>query len=110
MLVATPAGAVTGNDLRAWCETLGLEELTNAEAMAYVRCLAYVQGVVDALLVLGSTPRSRDQLVCIPDTLTYTDAAGLVRQYLQRYPTRRHLSAARLITSALQEEFPCSSR
>ena len=106
MLLCAPAGAVTGNDLRAWCETLERQELTNAEAMAYVHCLAYVQGVVDALIVLAQ--RSGGQPFCIPDSLSYTEAAGLAREYLERYPARRPLSAARVIASALEEAFPCS--
>jgi hypothetical protein len=107
LLLSAPARAVTGNDLRAWCATLDLETLSNAEAMAYVQCLAYVQGVVDGLIVLASAPRSSEQLVCMPDSLSYTEAANLARKYLEKYPGRRQLSAARVMTSALQEAFPC---
>ncbi|MDP5137925.1 Rap1a/Tai family immunity protein [Rheinheimera baltica] len=69
--------------------------VTNLHAGLFV---GYVGGVADT---------GRYTLYCPPDTFALQQAIEISAKYITAVPERRHLGAARLISEALSEHYPC---
>ena len=91
-LLAKPAVALTGNELRQWCNQQG-------DPIAEGFCLGYVVGVRDIL------PED-----CVPQTVTNCQLVDVVRKYFEANPEDRDAPGAWLIFSAAGEAFHCTSR
>ena len=82
-------------------ELLGLCKGTPAEVGI---CISFVAGVADALEGGKSVSGFR---ACVPRDVVIRRVVDVVKQQLERYPERRHLSAALLTAQALSQAFPC---
>ena len=91
-LLANPAVALTGNELRQWCNQQG--DLTS-EAF----CLGYVVVIRDIV------PED-----CVPQTVTNAQLVDVVRKYLEANPENRDGPGAWLIFSAAGEAYHCTGR
>jgi hypothetical protein len=100
-IAASPAPAaaplLTGNDLQARCA-----ETPTSDPVLWGVCLGYVMGVAELLGQGAIKPRA-----CFPPQATSGQMVDVVRQWLDRNPARRHLAAAALVATALQQGFPC---
>ena len=94
---APPLPLLTGNDLQARCE-----ETTTSDPVLWGVCLGYVMGVAELAGQGSVKPRA-----CFSAQVTSGQMVDVVRQWLDRNPARRHLPAAGLVATALQQAFPC---
>ena len=69
---------------------------------------AYIVGIVDSMN--GIKLASISTCFSIPDDVSFGQLNDVVRLYLERNPGGRHFSAPWLVSAALQEAFPCSSK
>jgi hypothetical protein len=101
LLAVTPARAQaifeTGNDLFAKCSA------PNSYMRIY--CMAYVEGVADAL----SDDTIAGRRVCIPPDHTVTPAQlqDIAVRYLNGHFETRRRVASNLVAQALHDAFPC---
>ena len=91
-LLAKPAVALTGNELRQWCNQQG-------DPIAEGFCLGYVVGVRDIL------PED-----CVPQTVTNGQLVDVVRKYFEANTEDRDAPGAWLMFSAAGEAFHCNRR
>jgi hypothetical protein len=94
---APPPVLLTGNDLQERCA-----ETATSNPVQWGVCLGYVMGVAELLSQGTIRPRACFAADVIPGQM-----ADVVRQWLDRNPARRHLPAAALVATALQQGFPC---
>lgn len=101
LLVATPAFAVTGNQLKTWMADDEAMDRHTPGASGYAAGLfaGYVSGVADA--VQGTA-------WCTHPHVTQGEVFGIVKKYINDHPERLHLWASDIIESALRQDLPCS--
>src|SRR5215813_10393431 len=69
-------------------------------------CAGYTRGVSDTLAVwLALRPNSAR--ACIPSAVQLDQLVDVGLDYIKRFPAERHLSAARLLTVAFVDAWPC---
>lgn len=101
ILLASPAAALTGNDLADHCNL----ELSEDQ----IFCLAYVAGVYDAHIELErSGYLTTGSTICRPDKATYKQMGKIFMGYIDSHPEQLHLTASILVLVSLQEAWPCS--
>ena len=101
-LICSNSSAATGNELNGYCEGLngGDDIPRDQSAVDSVKCMYYVEGVIDANVLGG-----RD--VCFPEDFTYRQAALIVKVYLDGHPEKLNLRASILVKEALKKAFRC---
>lgn len=101
-LVCSNASAASGNELNGYCEGLngGDDVPRDQSAVDSVKCMYYVEGVIDANVLGG-----RD--VCFPEDFTYRQAALIVKKYLEDHPEKLQLRASLLVKEALKKAIRC---
>ena len=80
-----------GDDLYDLCHAIWGEVGT----MKSLRCMGYIEGVIDSTTVEICGWETSGQLVYV------------VSQYLSAHPAQRHLPGSTLVLLALMEAFPC---
>ena len=104
--------ALTGNDLSEYCEK---------KRHGYYRegfCVGFVIGVMNAMTVRDAQERVRgtgsyqgavglSRRYCIPDGVTFEQAADAVVSYLDEHIAFHGRPAAELVDYALTEAWPC---
>jgi hypothetical protein len=91
---------VTGNELFGLC--------TDSGAASHNFCTGYVEGVVDAILVMNALKTSGLSTgACLQEKVTVDQVRDVVMQYLTAHPERRQQAAAGEALWALQAGFPC---
>jgi len=106
-------GVISPADLARVCRIMPsgpLERMT----MDQTYCMAYVRGVVDAIIGLGENQMLvADNGVrirfCIPDGLTTQDAARIFMKYVQDHPEVLNDEAAAVIFLSVGLQFACSN-
>lgn len=66
-----------------------------------MQALGYIMGVSDAVDAI---------LVCAPANATAGQLNDMVKQYLDQYPSIRHLAADSIVTRALERVWPCEKK
>jgi hypothetical protein len=108
LVVASPAQAVTGNDIYAWC--------TNPDdAPSLAMCAGFVQGIsmswttaIGVLQEQGEDPARLLRLTfCPPAGHNLRQVIDIVVKYLEEYPEQRDRAGAFNILMALSEAWPC---
>lgn len=98
-LAASPASALTGNELYQNC--------TDGTLEGKLACAAYIKGVSDGLH-MGATMSKAGMTFCWPaDGLEPTQARLVVERFLRDRPQHLHELAGILTATALHEAFKC---
>lgn len=92
--VALCAHAYSGNEF--------YNNTTSDDQPYRVRAMAYLNGVVDTLQLMGA--------VCSPNNATIGQARDIVVKYLAQNPEHRHDEAAIIITGVLMGAWPCEKK
>ncbi|MCR9214814.1 MAG: hypothetical protein NXI13_13945 [Proteobacteria bacterium] len=100
--VAT-ANAMEVNNLLDGCDTNEPIGSINPNA----RCFGYIVGALDAFQVSGDFDEPKGLLRCVPEEVTYGQAAVIVWGYVKEFPELWHYTAAAVVRSALINKFGC---
>lgn len=113
-------GAVTGEQLRLWCEAWDRVFVRDQGAGAQdaadgASCSAYIAGTLEGAAALRAqsygVERSREHLpaigLCHPRERGYRPVIEAVGRYLRANPERRDQNAATLVLEAIEARFPC---
>ena len=65
-------------------------------------CLGYIAGAADA-----ASSSASYGMVCLPEGISMSQAADIVKRYLRDHPEVRHYAAYDLAANALAEVWPC---
>jgi hypothetical protein len=68
--------------------------------------MGFITGIADA----GAYSEVQGRSFCMPIGATEGQIRDIVKNWLEKYPEKRHLFAAGLVAQALQEAFPCSPK
>jgi hypothetical protein len=92
---------ISGNELFDRCRQSPADEIVAATA-----CIAYTEGVADAMLD-NQRHAVHGFQACFPRGAGIRQFRDIVVQYLEEYPAQRHLLASSLVAKALSDAFPC---
>lgn len=93
LLVAVPAFAKTGNELKEWAD----------QGEKYPK--SWFTGLFEGY-VLGVAETTSTKL-CKPKGVTNKQICEVVTKYLKDHPEKLHLHAGRLVIDAIQTTWPC---
>lgn len=101
VLVATPAFAFTGNQLKTWMANDEAMDRRTPGANGYAAGLftGYVSGVADTV---------QGKCWCLRPHITQGQIFEIVKKYLNDHPELLHLWASDIVESALREALPCN--
>ncbi|HEV7163812.1 MAG TPA: Rap1a/Tai family immunity protein [Gammaproteobacteria bacterium] len=115
----------TGNELIKYCNQNNYLSNVDKEAMLWVYCMAYVDGVVGgfsytkglikpeptyaapAKEVLGKLYLTLESFYCKPENTTREQSALVVSKYLSDNPGQLNESAKSLVITAFMKTWPC---
>jgi hypothetical protein len=83
-------------------------QLTSPEVERKAFGASYVAGVHDAVSTLQSVQAVAER-ICAPYGSTPEELGEVVKEYMDKYPDRRHQSAAAIVVLALRDGFPCGA-
>jgi hypothetical protein len=84
---------LSGNE---WADDCSSNTVTRDTA-----CVGYARGLADGLHLWIK------ELVCIPQEVTAGQLKDVGQRYLNAHPETRHLDAARLLSTAFMDAWPC---
>jgi hypothetical protein len=84
---------VMGNELLRWC--------ADGSAAGAAACVSYIMGISDAV--------THPDAISCPGNATRAQRREVVVRYMTEQPGNLDLPAGVLVTTALQQAFPCSS-
>ena len=73
-------------------------------------CMGYVAGAVDQLLAQQSRRDGPRRTICVPPSVTVTDAVAAVVKYSRFAQTARGIGASSFIRFAMEDTYPCQLR
>jgi hypothetical protein len=85
---------VSGNDLYQWCQS---------EGEPHARCAGYIIGAADSFSMTSASQGLRWEP---PSQITTGQIIDIAVRYLKEHPEERHLQAASLVWSALEQTWP----
>ena len=94
---AASESELRASDLLADCDSM--------EAAAFLYCVAYLEGVSDAIQGLKSV--GHDVGVCFPEDVTIGQSALAVREWIRKNPEYHDLRPVEAVLPALRATFPC---
>lgn len=97
---ATDFPTDSGNSFYGRCSSA---KSASGEYVDFGVCIGFIQGIITRDAYLPAPWR----LICVPEGATYGQNLDVVLKYLGNNPERRQNSAGYLVTSALNNAFPC---
>lgn len=104
------SNSFTGNTLIRYCNLYvkrlnGDKGLTWRQIASGDLCNGYVSGVLDGILAAQMNDHSSS--LCLPHTVTYSQAGRVVSKWLDSHPSELNDYAGILVFRAFQEAWPC---
>lgn len=86
-----------------------LTQLESTKSDERYGALMYIIGAFDMIneIDILANKESKNYMFCQPQNMNGGQLGDIVKMYLQRNPSIRHLPAAELIVQALRNSFPC---
>ena len=107
LMMATPAGAVDGNELYKWGTQW--KQGVAAETRDAGSYTGYIQGLIDLHTDLSDREIGiiKNKVFCLPESARLDQAFVAVIRYLEAHPEKHDFTGSSLVASALWEAFPC---
>lgn len=107
-------GIGSGNSWMVFCE-----RYKQGKNAADEMCELYTQGVVEGWIygygkakhdALGADGATSSKPFCLSASHSTEQHVYVIKQYMEKYPSLRHLPAALLIADAMADAFPCTNK
>jgi hypothetical protein len=106
----------TGEDFLSYCKSRSFDpnpsDVKLSEAVAGMRCVTYLAGVVKGMLSIQTTTeyfRGTSNVICFPpEGISSEQTRRIVVKWLEDHPERLHMQAGALVFFALLDTFPCA--
>jgi hypothetical protein len=80
--------------------------VSDAEIIDGVMCLAYMRGYADAIVMQALTSKP---ISCPPESVSAQMLSRVVTKFLEAHPEKLHLDESVLVAKALREAYPCGA-